>query len=616
MDLYTCSQTTNSDFLFEAQNKFILYNVCDNYVLFNMTEEFLTTFHSNGIVLTLVILLVMSFLLKVLDLITSRFILSDLIFTKKYFKLREVMVAVLICIPLFGMNLIMPKKQDYSSIQIRSSKSILNIILFCLGIPMSLFNYLRHRKGIIFPKRVFNLTLGVIFISNIFLDFYLGYTNRIDYVAIVFLILIFVFYTAGFFILLKMDNSEQRNLAKTEGYKITHQYVILEFELEELGSEGKQLNSSENPDTLAESEIMSDSMGASNSLTGSKLVTSQNFAVDSEIQASNNTTAAQQLLIMNKDSLEDFMEIYELELEEKIREFQKKSVQDEFGEKLFFNEDEQREILRNKKITLWDKVFAEFCGFQEKSKGEELFDKIFVLFFALSIPSLMNPLMKTKFMPVIINNCILMTLFAMDFLFHFKLSNFWLLPISILVATILFLFNHFKVYNYTIHRYICNVLTIILGYVLIFDVCFILTDFFVFFVFYFKVENFLVMGATRSVRYVLPAFYIIAQLCKAQRSMIAVLFSFLFVIGCYTLLTARAFYSAVVNQMTKYSGFVQTLALYNKKAIPLLQLAPYFIYFYIILMSFLMVIKKYKFDMSLMIMSTLLFGFFVYSVVI
>lgn len=607
MDLYKCSQDFNSDFLFEAENKFILYNVCDNYVIVNMTEQFLTTFKSNGISLTIFVMILSSFLIKVLDLITSRFILSDLLFTKKYFKLRELIFTVILVVPFIILNLVMPRKQVYSNIQVRSSKAIMTIALYCFIFPLGLFNFMRTRKGILFPMRVFNLTLFIIFFMNVVLDFYLNYTNRIDWFAVVFLLSSSVLYLISFFILIKMDISEQRNLIKKEGYKITHKYVTLEYELEELGSEAQKLTQSEEPDALSESELMSDSLGTSNSLAGSKVGTSQNFVGESALQiGASDVEAAAMKLHQKRDSLEDFMEAYELELDEKIRENQKQSVEDEFGKKLFFNQEEQREILRNKKITLWDKVFAEFSDLESKNRFDEIFENIFITVFALSLPSLKNPLMKTNWMPFIINNCVLLIILALRFLYNFTLSYAWFLPISISVTTLMMLLFHFKVYDFTVHRYICCFLTCFLGYILILDLGYVLTDIFTFFIFYFKVDILLVVGGMRAIRYIMPSFYLVMQLCKIQRHMIALLYTFMFSVGTYTIVISRSYISSIQSHTTRYNGFIQTVSLYNKKAPGLLFLGSYYVYFYIILMSFLMVIKKYKFDMSLIIMSLLL----------
>ena len=615
MELYTCSQENNSDFLFEAQNKFILYNVCDNYFLINMHEYFLLHFQSNGILLAMVIMVCAVFLLKVFDIIMDRFIISDLIFTKKYFKLSESIIALILFIAFTFLNLIMPRKVRISNLQIRSSTSILNITLFCLVIPMSLFLYLQERKGIIFPKRVYNFTVGSIFIINIMMDFYLSYTNRIDYILITGYWVFFVIYLIGFFIFLKLDVSEQRNLAKKEGFKLTSNYVILEFEKEELGSGAKQLNDSENPDDMSESDLMSESMSMSNSLANSKAGKSNNFVTESALNIGQ-SSAEEKIFTEKRDSLEDFMENYELELDEKIRENQKSSVEKEFGTKLFNNEDEQREILRNKKITLWDKVFTEFSSGENQNRLDAIFDKIFISFFAFSLPSLKNPLMRTNWMVFIINNCIIFILMGAQLIFKFHIHGYLVFLISFTMTALLFILQYYKVYDYTVHRYICSFLTAILGYIYILDLCFIMTDTIVFFLFYFKINILMTLGGMRAIRYMLPSFFLIFQLCKNKRYMIALLYSFLFSIGTYTVSLFKTYLNSINNLTTIYDGFIKTLSLYEKQSVPLLFMSTTFMYFYIILMSFLMVIKKFKFDMSLILLNLILVAVFIYSVIL
>jgi hypothetical protein len=415
---------------------------------------------------------------------------------------------------------------------------------------------------------------------------------------------------------LKLDISAQRTLAKKEGFKITSNYVILEYENEELGNEGKKLNESEDSDDMSESDLMSDSMSKSNSIATSKLGLSNNIQAESALNFEE-SGAEHKMIHSKKDSLEDFMENYELELDEKIRENQKASVEKEFGEKLFNNEDEQREILRNKKITLWDKVFAEFSDDDpNKTRLDILFENVFITVFALCLPSLKNPLMRTNWMPFIVNNCVLLTIMGLQLIFHFDMETYQYFIVSILISTLLTILHHYKVYDYTVHRYICCFLTSILGYIGIIDLSFIITDTIIFFLFYFRFDILMVIGGNRVIRYLLPSAYLVMQLCKSQRYMIAILFSFLFSVGTYTILVGTAFNKSISQMTTVYNGFIRTISLYNKKAVSLLFLGTTFMYFYIILMSFLMVIKKFKFDMSLMLLNILLFCVFIYSVVI
>jgi hypothetical protein len=448
-----------------------------------------------------------------------------------------------------------------------------------------------------------------------FMDFYLSYTNRVDYIILVFLFISLIIYIIGFFIFLKLDISEQRNLAKKEGYKITSKYILLEFEKEELGSEVKRLNDSEDPDNVSESDLMSDSMSRSNSFGGSKIGMSNTFGAESGLGVGE-SAAEQKIYGQKKDSLEDFMENYELELDEKIRENQKKSVEKEFGNKLFNNEDEQREILRNKKITLWDKVFTEFSNGESGNRFDDLFDTVFISLFAFSLPSLKNPLMRTKWMPFIVHNCVIFTILGAQLIFKFHVETYMLFLISIGTSTLLSIFHYYNVYDYTIHRYICCLLTTILGYTLILDLSFILTDTIVFFIFYFKINVLMVIGAMSSIRYLLPSFYLVMLLCRSQRYMIALLYTFLFSIGTYTIGIGKAYISTIRNLTTIYDGFIKTLALYNKDAISLLFFGTTFMYFYIILMGFLVVIKKFRFDMSLILLNLILFGVFIYTVII
>ena len=360
---------------------------------------------------------------------------------------------------------------------------------------------------------------------------------------------------------------------------------------------------------------MSDSMTNTNSLGGSKLVTSQNLMTDSLgiPQAYDSNIAAQARLQISKDSLEDFMNAYDLELEEKIRENQKKSVQEEFGEKLFFNEDEQREILRNKKITIWDKVYTEFSFGSDNSRINAFFDNILITFFALSIPSLKNPLMNTNWMPIIVNNCLMLIFLSARLLYHFSISLYWFMPISILITTLIWIFNYFKVYNFTVHRYVCSTLGVILCYILILDLGYIMTDIFIFFLFYFRIVGLMSIGGMRAIRFAMPSIYLINELCKVQRHIIALMYTFIYGMGAITLLIAQSYSTAITNQITGYDQFLTTLTLYDKKAVGFMSVGPYFVYFYIILMSFLMVIKKYKFDMSLIFLNSLLCGFLIYT---
>jgi len=448
------------------------------------------------------------------------------------------------------------------------------------------------------------------------MDFYLSYFNKVDYVVIVFLMVSFILYIVGFFIFLKLDISAQRTLAKKEGFKITSNYVILEYEMEELGNEGKRLNQSEDNDDMSESDLMSDSMSRSNSMANSKMGMSNNIQAESALNFEE-SEAEHKIIHSKKDSLEDFMENYELELDEKIRENQKASVEKEFGEKLFNNEDEQREILRNKKITLWDKVFAEFSDDESnKNRLDILFDNVFITFFALSLPSLKNPLMRTKWMPFIVHNCVLLTIVGLQLIFHFHMETYQYFIVSILISTLITVLHHYKVYDYTVHRYICCFLTSLLGYICVIDLSFVITDTIIFFIFYFRFDILMVIGGNRVIRYLLPSAYLVMQLCKSQRYMIAILFSFLFSVGTYTIIVCKSLYGSIVEMTTVYNGFIKTISLYNKEAVSLLFLGTTFMYFYIILMSFLMVIKKFKFDMSLMLLNILLFCVFIYSVVI
>jgi hypothetical protein len=444
----------------------------------------------------------------------------------------------------------------------------------------------------------------------------MSYMNRVDYIIITILIVCFIIYMVSMFVFIKMDISEQRNLAKKDGYKLTSKYVIMEYELEELNEEKKNLGDSENPNSLEESEMMSDSATNTNSLGGSKLVASQNLMTDSALGITGNydsNVAGHQKINLNKDSLEDFMEAYEISLEEKIRENQKKSVENEFNDKLFFNEDEQREILRNKKITIWDKVFTEFSVDNGDSRVSAIFDNIFITFFALTIPSLKNPLMNTNWMPLIVNNCILMTFMAARMLYKFPISFYWVLPISIGITALIFVFQHFKVYNFTVHRYICSGLGFILCFFLILDLTYIWTDAIMFFMFYFKIDDLMSIGGMRAIRFGLPSVYLILELCKVQRHMIALMYVFIYSIGVITILMAQAYYYAIQFQITIYDQFLATLNLYNKRGSSLMSVGSYFISFYVILMSFLMVIKKYKFDMSLILLSFLLLAFLIYT---
>ena len=609
MNLKHCGEAFNSDFLFETQNKFILYNVCDNYMIVNMTEFFLINLKSNGIVLTFIVLIISFFLLKVLNLVVSRFIVSDVIFSKQYLKIKEQTLAIYLAIPMIGMIVMMPKKAYYGIEQIMSSNSILFIMIFCLILPMSFFSHLHTMSGILFPKKLFGLTIGTFVLSNLSIELYGGYTNHVDYIIIVFLVLLFICYIALFLMFSKMDVSDHRNISKKEGHKLTSKFVTLEFEIKEIVQEQESVYSDEDDDDdLGESEAMGRSKALTSSLTASKMQTglyNTNMATLDDLSLTSYTKI---------DPLEEFLNTYELSLEQRIRESQKNEVAEEFSNKLFFNEDEQKEILRNQKIGLWDKVFAEFSSGLQTSEGEELFEKMFIVFLALSLPSLKNPLMKTNWMPFIIHNCVVLSFYANDFVYHFDLNFYWFFIIGIVVAGLISGLNKSSAWSYTTHRYVCFFLCVILGLTFILDICFILADFIIFFAFYFKYNTAMTLGLSRTIRYVLPNFYLIDQLCKANHYMVAIMFSMLLLVTNGTLLIANSFTIDIKNNTTKYDGFTTTLKIYDKKTASLLTMAGYYVFFYGILMSFLMVIKKYKFDTSLMFLSVVLFAVFCYSI--
>ena len=610
MDLIYGGDGFNSDFLFEAQNKFVLFNVCDNYLIVNITEFYRLKADTNGILMTLWMLIFTAVILKILDLLNSRFILKDIIFIKKYKKLKEITMAFVMALSLILVNILMPKKIVYGIEQNRSSFSILFIFLFCMVIPLSLFTHLGEIKGILVPRSLFLLTIATIIANNVILEIYVDYTNRVDYIMAVFLLACFIFYCFMFVIISKIDISNHRNMCKKEGFKLTSNYITLNFEIEELTDPLKLMDDYK--------EKVVGTMGTLLNTTDSHLMDSSlsNSNLQSNIFIMNTTLDHEPDLIhyQKKDSLETYLTNYNLELEQRIRKMQKHQVEEDFSKKLFYNEDEQKEILRNKKISLWDKVFIEFSSPNPQTRPEKLFDKFFTVILALCLPSLKNPLMETSWAPFIVSNSVICILIAHDFIYKFQISYLWFIFIGVTISTMVSIFKRFSIWSFSWHRTFCSFLCICLGFILIVDSCLIFADFLIFFAFYFRYDLAMTLGLMRAIRYLLPCFYIINQLCKAGYSMVAFLLALIFIVGNSTLILAISFFNSVQDNQTRYNSTSSILSVYNKRSASLLSMASYYMFFYCILMSLLMIIKKYRFDTGLMFLSCVLFGVFCYTI--
>ena len=154
MHLLSCEDNFTTEFIFQSQNLFIINNVCDNYVIINMAEFFLVNMNGNGISLAILVIIISGILLKILNLVLSRFVVSDMLFTKAYFKINETIMAFIFSMLILLMTVIIPRKASFGVEQVRSASSLFFILATCLVLPLTFFNNLRHKKGLIFPNKI------------------------------------------------------------------------------------------------------------------------------------------------------------------------------------------------------------------------------------------------------------------------------------------------------------------------------------------------------------------------------------------------------------------------------------------------------------------------------
>lgn len=77
----------------------------------------------------------------------AKFFVADLIFTKQYFKLKEIVIATVLSVPFFLLVTIMPGQKAYTGEQMRNVANFANIFQFTLVLPLITLNSLGAKKG-------------------------------------------------------------------------------------------------------------------------------------------------------------------------------------------------------------------------------------------------------------------------------------------------------------------------------------------------------------------------------------------------------------------------------------------------------------------------------------
>lgn len=473
------------------------------------------------------------------------------------------------------------------------------------------------------------------FIINAFIDFYTSNTNEIDYILISFIVTMLLVNIVLLVVFLKIDISQQRSLVKSSEHNLGAEFVTLEFELEELkegqqqsqGIEGLAQAPDDNTNTQNYNTNQTDNLSDFGSIAGSNLFQSQMFqesmrnqAVpkpDPQLQSALTTLNQPQYKI--KDELEEILDVYELEQEEKIRSAQKDQVAAAFKSNLFDGAEEQAEILRNKTVSLWDRVFAEFSTVNTTDPDggggiSLLFEHTLVIALALTLPSIKNPIMRTKAYPLVIFLCVNGLCWAGGLILKFLIPWYYLLAVSFLVTSILVTLKETNAWSFSKHSFACASLTFIFCFFIIIDMTYLINDFFIFFMFYFKFQSAYTIGLIRCGRFVIPILYVAQQLANKNRLMIAFLYicinSMLFL--CMAL--ASNFYQCIQNQKSRFNLFSSTVTIYNRHILHLLHWPHFFTYFFCLLTSFLMVVKQQKFDVSVIALNLFLLGLLLYAI--